>query len=137
MSTVSNPCHDPPSSEGRAPRARPRLTLSWSLPPAPAPAASLSRLAAQTRRTLEIIIDGTSATASLRADGRQTELARPTPLALVFERENGLWHADAPGLIAATWRERSGRPPEVLFARTPLLEQLGIAGGTAELVLPN
>src|SRR4051812_44275400 len=127
MSTVSRqPCHDLPSSEGRAPRARIRLTLSWSIPRAPG-----------SRSLLEITIEGESARASLVDDGRRTTLAGPTPVALIFEPEHNLWHADAPALIAATWRQQDGGPPQVLFARTPLLQKLGIPGGTAELARPD
>jgi hypothetical protein len=106
--------------------AHPRLTLSWMLPP------GTGGTRGPDKPTLEISIEGETCSAALIAGGRRVPLVRPAPATLVFEPENNLWHADAPGVIAATWRETADGTIQVLFARTPLIQQLGIPGGTYE-----
>ncbi|MBY0397242.1 MAG: hypothetical protein K2X91_12370, partial [Thermoleophilia bacterium] len=46
--------------------------------------------------------------------------------------ENGLEHIDAPGVLSITRRRGAGGGASLLFARTPLLERLGVPGGCAE-----
>jgi hypothetical protein len=45
----------------------------------------------------------------------------------------GIEHVDIAGLLAASFRHGNGCPPRILYARTPLIEQLHIAGGRYEL----
>lgn len=61
------------------------------------------------------------------------------PCRVSHDAERGLWHADLPGrsdsgvpLLAATWRQADAGP-ELLFARTSLLSELGVPGGCAEV----
>jgi hypothetical protein len=48
------------------------------------------------------------------------------------EPQMGLEHIDLPGVVALTFRPSADGAAELLYARTPLLSQLGIAGGRYE-----
>lgn len=45
----------------------------------------------------------------------------------------GLEHVDIAGVLSASYRQGNGSPPQVLYARTRLIEQLRVAGGRYEL----
>ena len=95
----------------------PRLAFRWSLP---------------TNATLEIRFDGHECSAVLIEGGGERPLAGPAPISPEFDGETGLWHADAPGLLAASWRAAADGIT-ILYARTPLLQRLNLRGGTYEL----
>ncbi|MEX2218477.1 MAG: hypothetical protein WD749_06910 [Phycisphaerales bacterium] len=107
--------------------ARPVLTLVWDLPSG---AAGIGAGPA----TVEVAVERDLGRAWVRAGERRVELARDVPVMVEFDGAAGLWHADAPGLLAATWRAGGGGAGvQVLYARTRIIERLGVRGGTYEL----
>jgi len=111
------------SAAVRAPERRtlPRVVFVWELPDGPGGLGAV---------VLEVTVEGEECGAALVSAGRRIELARPAPGVVEWDQERSMWHAGAPGLLIATWREGEPAP---LYARTPLLEKLGLVGGTYEL----
>ncbi|MDP1661886.1 MAG: hypothetical protein Q8L55_08210 [Phycisphaerales bacterium] len=80
---------------------------------------------------LAITIDDRSAHATLTpAGGEKVRLAYGGPVSI--EHADGLQHFTVAGIVALTLRCAPGAPPQLLYARTPLLESLGIRGGCIE-----
>ena len=99
------------------------MELTWSLPEGTAGLAGPVQL--------RIVIEDKTCAATLVHGLGRVELERPTPMALERDDERGLWHAGAPGIFTATWRDTAqGR--EILYARTPIIEKLNVPGGTYE-----
>ncbi len=81
--------------------------------------------------TLTVAIDDRSAHATLTlASGEETLLAHGGPVGV--EQADGLRHITVAGIVSLTVRAAPGRPPELLYARTTLLDSLGIRGGCIE-----
>jgi hypothetical protein len=114
-----------------------RLRFRWSLS---APAAAAAGLVPGGTReaNLELLLDVTPRGGSWRAaavsaaiehDGRLSPLESPSGSgAAVLDAETGLLHIDIDGFIHATLRGEEA----VLYARSPLLARLGLAGGRYE-----
>lgn len=81
--------------------------------------------------TLSITIEGATASATLTPHGGEpTTLATAGPART--ETIDGLEHIDIPGIASLTLRPTTGGSRDLLYARTPLLESLGIRGGCVE-----
>lgn len=79
--------------------------------------------------TLAISVEaGTASAMLIRLDGRRS-LATSS---VVVTADGELEHLDAPGVLSMTLRLRGDATGEVLYARTPLLESLGVTGGCIE-----
>jgi hypothetical protein len=104
-------------------RKVPRVVFVWELPDG---TGGLGAGAV----VLEVTVEGEEFGATLACGGRRVEIARPAAGVVEWDGERGMWHAGAPGVLVATWREGDTTP---LYARTPLLEKLGLVGGTYEL----
>lgn len=105
--------HTPPVHAERT-----TLTIEWSL-------------AHNGPATLSIVIEGGTATATLTPHGGEpTTLANAGPART--ETIDCLEHIDVPGIISLTLRPAADGSRDLLFARTPLLDSLGIRGGCVE-----
>lgn len=100
------------------------IVLSWQLPEGTAGLRGGPVM-------LDVTLNGDACGAVVTCGERRVDLV--TRAAAVVERdsERGLWHAGAPGVFVVTWRE-SAEGPEVLYARSELIERLGVPGGTYE-----
>lgn len=122
------------------------LRVRWSVAP-PSLASSgderLRRLADAgtcTRAELRIDVDAdgsTSASLECSGDGQPAESITLWPhapkAAVLFDSDAALAHIEAPGLLSAT-RHLDRVDRRVAYARTPILERLGIAGGRYDLI---
>src|SRR5689334_10537939 len=91
-------------------RTPPRVVFVWELPDGTGGLAAGAVV-------LEVTVEGEEFAAALACGGRRVEIARPAPGVVEWDSERGMWHAGAPGLLVATWREGEAMP---LYARTPL-----------------
>lgn len=99
-------------------------------PPATTVAWALSRTGEGGAATLAVTVDAQAAVATLICEGCEpVVVAQGGPVRL--ERAGALEHIDVPGVLSLTLRV-SGGVAELLYARTPLLEALGVPGGCAE-----
>jgi hypothetical protein len=118
MTTVSRQS----AATGAQRRVTPRVVLSWELPEGTGDLGPGVVV-------LEVAIEGEEFGATLVCGPRRAELARRVPGVVEWDAERGMWHAGAPGVVIATWR---GGDEAVLYARTPIVERLGLVGGTYE-----
>lgn len=122
------------------------LRIRWSVaPPSLASSADdrLRRLTdggTCTRAELRIDVDADGSTsASLECSGegqppKSIALCQHTPRAAVLlDSDAALAHIEAPGVLSAT-RHLDRVDRRVAYARTPILERLGIAGGRYDLI---
>lgn len=113
--------HTPQASAGSTHQTR-TLSVRWQVARAEADGGPAA---------LAITIDDRAALATLTPHGGvETTLARGGPVCV--EQADGLQHITVAGIVALTLRCTPGAPPQLLYARTPLLESLGIRGGCIE-----
>jgi hypothetical protein len=82
---------------------------------------------------LTICVNGSGAEATLHRNDSDEVVASAGPTSI--EMIDGLEHVSVPGILTATLRRAargSGGVTDVLYARTPLLEMLGVRGGCSE-----
>jgi len=79
--------------------------------------------------SITVTIDGASASAVLVTLAGRRELAAAP---VVTSTAEGLRHIDAPGVVAMTLTVGADGEPLVVYARTPLLEAVGVPGGCVE-----
>jgi hypothetical protein len=103
-------------------RAPARVVFVWDLPD------GTGGLGAGPVR-LDITMEGGRFSAMIVCGASRQELGLAVPGVIEFDQERAMWHAGAPGVLLATWREGEAAP---LYARSPLLERLRLAGGTYE-----
>jgi len=118
------------------------LTLSWEiLADVPAVRALLREHAGVCRARVVLVVEARGVRAFLethtRPDGSAERLPLSdvvSPLTLSKGRVGGveLVHAYAPGVLRATLVLDADNPPRVLYARTPLLAALRLAGGACD-----
>jgi hypothetical protein len=118
------------------------LTLSWEiLADAAGVRAHLGDRPVPARASLVLVLGARGVRAFLEVSPRPDTPAERLPLgnaaaALTLsegcEGDVHLVHATAPGMLRATFIVDTVAPPRVLYARTPLLASLGVAGGACD-----
>lgn len=97
---------------------RATLTFEWSI-------------VANGPATLSVtIVDGTACATLTPLGGVPATVATAGPART--ETVDGLEHIDIPGIASLTLRPAADGTRDLLYARTPLLETLGIRGGCVE-----
>lgn len=118
------------------------LALSWEiLADAPGVRALLGDRPVPSRARLLLVLDARAVRAFLEtragADAPADRLslgnaASPLSLSQGCVGDVDLVHAAAPGVLRATLMLDGDKPPRVLYARTPLLDALRLAGGACD-----
>jgi hypothetical protein len=107
-------------ASARAPQAAPSIgavTVRWAI-------------ASPNTAELAITVDDRSASAVLTVGSAATPAGDGGPVH--HERADGLEHIDVAGVVSMTLRRGTDGSLELLYARTPLLESLGVPGGCVE-----
>jgi hypothetical protein len=130
MTTLTNQCRKSP------PTTRKRLLLAWDISPHAAAAAGMCEAPAPMRLEIEAPWPGSRGCLCARIVGERGRLRdgpqSTSEIQWIADERRGLLHLEAPGLLRATLRLIDDQV-QVLYARTALLEELGVGGGRYDL----
>lgn len=85
------------------------------------------------RMSVNVRIDDRRAGVSAMMIGGSEPRTFDAPASIAVDREHGLVHVDAPGVLSLTFAPANdGHEARLLYARTPLLMTMGVAGGQSE-----